>query len=114
MSLRGATRRNQRATYGRCHAAYLRRCCRGKRAARRKMSRGADVALGPVRVAIHVMAPSDDELRGFDGHDRFVAALADELTRARTFQRSLALLMVRGAKDAHVSRWATRVRALLR
>jgi DNA-binding NtrC family response regulator len=77
---------------------------------------GDEISMGPVRVSVHVMSSVDEELRGFDGHDRFVAALADELTRARTFQRPLALLMVRSAnaKDAHVSRWAPRVRRLLR
>ena len=49
-------------------------------------------------VSVHVISSIDEELRGFDGHDRFVAALADEITRARTFQRPLALLMVRSAR----------------
>ena len=87
----------------------------GERIKRTKIAAGDDIAIGPVRVSVHVLSSVDDELRGFDGHDRFVAALADELTHARTFERPLALLMVKStAKDGHVSRWASRVRARLR
>ncbi|HEU4727449.1 MAG TPA: sigma 54-interacting transcriptional regulator [Kofleriaceae bacterium] len=83
---------------------------------RAKISPGDEIAVGPVMVSVHIMSSVDDELRGFDGHDRFVAALGDEITRARTFQRPLAVLMVRGAdvRDGHVSRWASRLRMVLR
>ena len=80
-----------------------------------RIAPGDEIAVGPVMVSLHVLSSIDEELRGFDGHDRFVAALADELTRARTFARPLALCMVRAtSKDAHVSRWAGRVHAQLR
>ncbi len=83
-----------------------------------RIAPGDEIAVGPVMVSIHVLSSIDEELRGFDGHDRFVAAFEDELTRARTFARPLALCMVRGptAKDGsgHVSRWAGRLRAQLR
>ncbi|HEY0191515.1 MAG TPA: sigma 54-interacting transcriptional regulator [Kofleriaceae bacterium] len=84
---------------------------------------GDEIAIGPVMVSVHVISSVDEELRGFDGHDRFVAALADEITRARTFQRPLALVMVRsgrgggpggGDQAGHVSRWASRLRMALR
>ena len=77
---------------------------------------GDEIAIGPVMVSVHVISSVDEELRGFDGHDRFVAAFADEITRARTFQRPLSLVMVRspGAKEGHVSRWASRLRMALR
>jgi DNA-binding NtrC family response regulator len=81
---------------------------------RTRIAPGDEVAVGPVMVSIHVLSSIDEELRGFDGHDRFVSMLDDELTRARTFARPLALLMVRGAKGAHVSRWAGRLRTQLR
>jgi DNA-binding NtrC family response regulator len=81
---------------------------------RAKIAPGDEIAIGPVMVTVHVISSVDDELRGFDGHDRFIAALADEITRARTFQRPLALLMVRSAKADHVSRWASRLRMGLR
>jgi two-component system response regulator AtoC len=87
-------------------------------AGRVRIAPGDEVSVGPVKVSIHVLSSIDEELRGFDGHDRFVAALADELTRARTFARPLALCMVRGinAKDGsgHVSRWGGRLRSQLR
>ena len=87
-------------------------------AGRMRVAPGDEISVGPVTVSIHVLSSIDEELRGFDGHDRFVAALTDELTRARTFARPLALCMVRAAssKDGggHLSRWASRVRAQLR
>ena len=87
----------------------------GSRIKRAKVAPGDDIGIGPVRVAIHILSSVDNELRGFDGHDRFLQVLDDELTRARTFERPLSLLMVRGTnKDGHVSRWAGRVRSLLR
>jgi two-component system, NtrC family, response regulator AtoC len=107
----------------------------GEPVERAKVMPGDEIAVGPVMVSVHIISSMDAELRGFDGHDRFVAALADEITRARTFERPLALLMVR-ADDApraarpearpakgptkprgnehHVSRWASRLRMALR
>ncbi len=88
----------------------------GEKITRATLAYGDELAVGPVIVALHAVAPSDEELRGFDGHDRFVAAFTEELTRARTFQRPLTLMMVRAAnsRDGHVSKWATRLRARLR
>jgi DNA-binding NtrC family response regulator len=85
----------------------------GKKIERAKVEAGDLVAIGPVHVAIHVLSSSDTDLLGFDGHDRFVSSLDDELTRARTFKRSLAVVMVQ-SKDSHVSRWAHRIRGRLR
>ncbi len=88
----------------------------GELITRTSISPGDEITIGPVLVSVHIISSLDDELRGFDGHDRFVTALADEVTRARTFQRPLAVLMVRSpsAKDGHVSRWAGRLRTRLR
>ncbi|HWU88172.1 MAG TPA: FHA domain-containing protein, partial [Kofleriaceae bacterium] len=88
----------------------------GEPVERAKVAPGDEIAVGPVVVSVHIISSMDEELRGFDGHDRFVAALADELTRARTFQRPLALLMVRAesAPTGHVGRWASRLRLALR
>src|SRR2546423_3609924 len=79
---------------------------------RAKVLPGDEIAMGPIRVSVHIMSSIDDELRGFDGHDRFVTALADEIMRARTFGRALALLMIRARE--HVNRWADRLRVALR
>ncbi|MEJ7603137.1 MAG: sigma 54-interacting transcriptional regulator [Kofleriaceae bacterium] len=86
----------------------------GEAIQRTQVSPVDEVAIGPVMVSVHVISSVDDELRGFDGHDRFVAAVADEVTRARTFGRPLALVMVRASKDGQMNRWASRVRMALR
>jgi DNA-binding NtrC family response regulator len=90
----------------------------GKRIERATIGPGDEVAMGPVLVSVHAVASTGEELRGFDGIDRFRTTLADEITRARTFGRPLALVLVRAvhahAKDGHVSRWAARLRAQLR
>jgi two-component system, NtrC family, response regulator AtoC len=88
----------------------------GERITRTTITPGDEIVMGPVRVSVHIMSSVDEELRGFDGHDRFVSALADEITRARQFQRPLALMMVSSgnAKEGHVSRWASRLRPKLR
>ena len=87
----------------------------GQRVERATIAPGDEVAMGPVLVSVHAVASTGEELRGFDGIDRFRTALAEEITRARTFARPLALVLVRAhSKDAHVSRWAARLRAQLR
>ena len=88
----------------------------GEAIKRARIVPGDEIAVGPVMVSVHVISSIDEELRGFDGHDRFVASLADEILRARTFARPLALMLVRGgnAKEGHVSRWASRMRMRLR
>jgi DNA-binding NtrC family response regulator len=83
----------------------------GKKIDRARVEPGDLVAVGPVHVAIHILSSTDHDLSGLDGHDRFVASLEEELTRARTFKRSLAVVMV---QDGHVSRWAHRIRGRLR
>lgn len=88
----------------------------GESVTRTRIAPGDEIAVGPVMVSVHIVSSIDEELRGFDGHDRFVAALAEEITRARTFERPLTLMLVRsaGAKDGHVNRWASRLRSRLR
>ena len=88
----------------------------GEPVTRARIAPGDEIAVGPVMVSVHIVSSIDQELRGFDGHDRFVAALAEEITRARTFERPLTLMLVRsaGAKDGHVNRWASRLRSQLR
>jgi two-component system, NtrC family, response regulator AtoC len=88
----------------------------GHKITRAEVTAGDEIGMGPVRASIHIMSSQDAELRGFDGHDRFVAALSEEITRARQFQRPLVLMMVSGgtAKEGHISRWASRLRPRLR
>ena len=88
----------------------------GEPITRAKMAPGDEITIGPVMLSVHIVSSIDEELRGFDGHDRFVTALEEEITRARTFQRPLTLLLVRGSnpKEGHISRWAGRLRPKLR
>ena len=55
-------------------------------------------------------------MEGIESYERFFAHVTDEVVRVRTFRRSLALVMVRalGTENAHVGRWAPRLRAMLR
>ena len=88
----------------------------GERVTRTLITPTDEISIGPVRVSIHILSSMDEQLRGFDGHDRFVSLLEDEITRARQFQRPLALMMITGpqGKEGHVSRWASRLRPRLR
>ncbi len=88
----------------------------GERITRAKIMPGDEIAVGPLLVSVHIVSSVDEDLRGFDGHDRFVAALGDEITRARTFGRPLSLMLVRSpsATNGHVNRWANRLRVALR
>jgi two-component system, NtrC family, response regulator AtoC len=75
-----------------------------------------DVRLGAVTVAIHVLSPDETGVQGLDSHDRVIEKLEEELQRAQTFGRKVAVLMVRAVerKRGHLSRWSQRVRQLIR
>ena len=73
---------------------------------------GGAVTIGDVTVALQVLAPDEGELLGIDGHERFVAAIGDEIVRARTFGRSFTVAMVRG--DRHLRHFLPELRAKLR
>jgi hypothetical protein len=88
----------------------------GARIKRRSLVKpGDEVTLGGIVVALQVLEGKDEQLRGVDGHDRFLAALEDEVARSRTFARACALLMVRAEdRDVHVGRVVPRIRPHLR
>jgi transcriptional regulator with GAF, ATPase, and Fis domain len=67
-------------------------------------------------VAVHPTAGADLSYLGLDSHDAFRAALDAEITRARFFGRSLAVMSVRALRHekSHLCHWSPRVRALLR
>ena len=78
---------------------------------------GEGVTLGSVTVSLHLASASAPLLEGIESYERLFAHLSDEIVRARTFRRPLALLMVRAighGDDAHVSRWVPRLRSTLR
>lgn len=74
---------------------------------------GQIVTLGTTSAVIQSLAHRPR--MGLDGHDHFVAALDDELVRARFHSRQLSLMMIRPrAPGSHVSSWVDRVRAAVR
>jgi DNA-binding NtrC family response regulator len=88
----------------------------GKRVPKATLQHGDEVRLGDVTVCLHLAPWKGAPGAGLESHDRFLQRLADEAIRARTFGRSLAVLMVRSeaAEKAHVRHWAASLTALLR
>jgi len=88
----------------------------GERIETTMLGPGDAVTLGSVTVSVNLTASSAPLLDGIEPYERFFAHLSDELVRARTFRRPLALLMIKalGRDDAHVSGWAPRLRNTLR
>ncbi len=84
----------------------------GRRVEEARVGPGEPVRLGNVTLTLQ---PSARAASGIDGYDRFASWLAQEVARARTFGRSLALLgvAVRGQREAPTDGWR-RVRASLR
>jgi two-component system, NtrC family, response regulator AtoC len=75
---------------------------------------GSELLLGNVIVNVgHAIAGAS---LGFDDYDRFLSRAQDELLRARSYGRSLSMLMFRahGRERGQLSRWSTRLRAELR
>jgi two-component system response regulator AtoC len=87
----------------------------GQRVETGRLAPGESVRLGDVTASLHVVAGAASAL-GLVANDRFALLLDDELRRAATFGRPVALLLVRAdaGTNAHVSRWAPAVAALLR
>ncbi len=81
----------------------------GARVEKARVSFGDLIRIGDVVASLHVV-PGRGAI-GVDGHDRFVAALEDEVKRAQTVARPVAVVMLSGE---HVSTWTARVAAALR
>lgn len=77
---------------------------------------GDEVRLGTVVIRVTGAAATDGRTHGLDKHDHFVAALEDELVRARRFQRNTALILVHasGGGGEELHRWAPGVKDLIR
>ncbi|MBX3271725.1 MAG: sigma 54-interacting transcriptional regulator [Sandaracinaceae bacterium] len=88
----------------------------GARIERAILGPGEAVTLGGVTVSVNVTEARAPLLDGIESYERFHAHLRDELLRARTFRRPLALVMIKalGGEHAHVSRWVPRMRNTLR
>ncbi len=59
------------------------------------MNPGDEVTLGAVTVSLHVLGPVAAQAHGVATHDQFLTSLDDEVERARTFGRGLAVVMLR-------------------
>lgn len=75
---------------------------------------GDEVTLGSVSVSLHRLDPAEARVHGLESHERFVHELDEEVARARTFGRSLAVLLVRSEQGGHVGRWVARIQSRLR
>jgi len=62
---------------------------------RARLSVADEAAMGAVTASIHVLLPLDVHKYGLDSHDQLVSLLEHEVERGRTFDRPLALLMLR-------------------
>ena len=71
----------------------------GERVRRADAAPGVEVSLGAVSVTVHRMASQEASELGMLGHDRFLAELESEVTRARFFERTLAVVMIRNGVD---------------
>ncbi len=83
----------------------------GARITKARASFGDVVRIGDVVCSLHVVPDRGASAPPVDGHDRFVSALEDEVKRAHTFGRPVALVMIAGE---HVSKWTPAVAAALR
>lgn len=89
---------------------------RGARVERATLGPDDVVTLGAVAVAIHRLAPGRDGHAGggLDVHDRFRAALDDEVLRARELGRAFALVLARTPDDAGALRLGALLPRVLR
>lgn len=77
---------------------------------------GDEVALGAVTVSLHELTPHEQATHALEGHDQFLSRLEEEIVRARTFSRTLSLLMVRAVagERTHVRHFLQSVKTALR
>ncbi len=78
----------------------------GTRVARGMLRAGDELRLGDVSAALHVLS-SAAGVHGMPGYDAMLRLLEEEITRARTFGRPVALVMVGAAAPQHaLPTWA--------
>jgi DNA-binding NtrC family response regulator/pSer/pThr/pTyr-binding forkhead associated (FHA) protein len=75
---------------------------------------GAEVMLGALTAAVHVLSGLEDTSLGLESYDALRSGLEGEIQRARFFGRTLAVMMVLAPRDSHLRRWCPRLRELLR
>jgi len=87
----------------------------GERIRRSFVPPGGEVTIGTVTVTVHSPESSEGFAR-LRSHDEFLSTLHEEVFRAKTFERKLALLMVQAEdpEEGNIARWSQSVRRLLR
>ena len=77
---------------------------------------GMELRLGALSASVQLLGPMESRQFGLFSHDHFQLDLEAEVIRARTFGRTLALLMLqaRGRGDGGASRWFSLVQDSLR
>ena len=80
---------------------------------RARLEPGSELVLGAVVAAVHAMGDAGESSPDLIGHDGLVRELEIEAARARTFDRSLALVMLR-RPGRHASHWFEGVSGRLR
>ena len=88
----------------------------GKRVDRCVVAVGQDLGFGSVVASIHRPGPVEQWRFGLDSHDRLADEIEAEVERARSFGRSVALLMFRPVTSSagSIGRWFPRIRQHLR
>ncbi|MCC7538646.1 MAG: sigma 54-interacting transcriptional regulator, partial [Deltaproteobacteria bacterium] len=88
----------------------------GQRTERARVGLGDEVAMGAVTAVVQVLAPKDQLAEGLEPWDRFLSGLEQEVVRAQTFRRPLALVLLRASQrqGGHVSRWVQKARGRAR
>src|SRR5262249_21872507 len=82
----------------------------GKRVPRSVVKAGDEVMMGAVAASIHVLSGGEEAPVGLVGDDAFRTVLEAELSRARFFGRSVAVLIVQAPRGTHLRHWAPRIR----
>jgi DNA-binding NtrC family response regulator len=88
----------------------------GDRVDRAPVQLGDEVTLGPLSVSLHLMKPSESEVRGLEANDRFCRMLKEEVTRSQILGHKFALLLV-GTAPGHegvLCAWGLGIRQLVR
>lgn len=88
----------------------------GQRVQTARLSSGSTVLLGSSQATVHVASRLSAMVAGIESHDRWLSRLDQELARARSFRRSLSVLMLRtrSPKDASSSGLCLELRGKLR
>jgi two-component system, NtrC family, response regulator AtoC len=77
---------------------------------------GTELTFGAVVASIHAVGPTEPRRLGLDSHDNFLVELEAELSRARIYQRTVSMLVLRGDPEGSgtISRWFPEVQQHLR